>query len=135
MNLNDTIKSCSEKSGLRTYYFVRRREANVRLDAEYDYPIILRLFEERIFPGRLLSQRRRTTTLFFMDALGIADPDTVSEVQPVVEKMEQRAFDFFEQLRSVGVEVEIGNMEPFAGMFDVRAAGVKCDVTFTYNQC
>ena len=135
MNLNNTIANCAKESGLHTYFYVRRGEVNVRLDDAYDYPVLLRMFEERITPGRLHNQRRRTTTLFFCDSLGLAEPDTATEVLPIISKMEDRAFGFFERLRAAGVEVDIAYLEPFAEKFDVLCAGVRCEVTMTYNQC
>lgn len=135
-SLNDIIKRCAADSGLHTVMYARMGEANVRMEEVTQYPVLLRLFNERIAETNIRMRRSRRTTLYFGDALGEVEPDTEMTVAPVVEKMEQRAFDFIASLRKAGIEVSlVSNMTPFVGKFDALIAGVKCDLTLTYNIC
>ena len=135
-SLNDIFRTCAEAEGLHTYLYARIAEANYLMDDVKEYPVLLRQFNERISETRLSGQRRRVTTLYFCDALGKAEPDTETEVQPIVEKMEERAFAFINRMRSMGIEVElVANATPFYGKFDVLAAGVTLSAIMTYNIC
>lgn len=135
-SLNKIFKECAESEGLCSYMYARIAEANYLMDDVRQYPVLLRQFNETISETRMSATRRRTTTLYFCDALGKAEPDTETEVQPIVETMEERAFAFINRLRSMGIEVEIiSNITPFYGKFDVLVAGVTLSATMTYNIC
>lgn len=135
-SLSKILKECAETEGLCSYMYARIAEANYLMDDVRQYPVLLRQFNEAISETRMSATRSRTTTLYFCDALGKAEPDTETEVQPIVEKMEERAFAFINRLRSMGVEVElISNATPFYGKFDVLVAGVTLSATMTYNIC
>lgn len=134
--INEIFRECAEAEGLYSYMYARIAEANYLMDDIRQYPVLLRQFNESIGETSLSNVRRRTTTLYFCDALGKAEPDTETEVQPIVEKMEERAFAFINRLRSMGIEVAlISNAIPFYGKFDVLVAGVTLSATMTYNIC
>ena len=68
--------------------------------------------------------------------MGKVEPDTETEVRPIVEKMEERAFAFIARLRKTGIEVEIiAEATPFYGKFNTLVAGISMPVTLTYNLC
>lgn len=135
-SLSKILKECAEAEGLCSYMYARIAEANYLMDDVKQYPVLLRQFNETISETRMSDMRRRTTTLYFCDALGEAEPDTETEVQPIVEKMEERAFAFINRLRSMGLEVElVSNATPFYGKFDALVAGVTLSATITYNIC
>lgn len=135
-SISTIFKDCAKKSGLNTYMYARLGEANYLMDKVKQYPVLLRLFNEKIGETHIPEIRRRTTTLYFCDALGKADPDTETEVMPVVEKMETRAFDFLSQLRKEGVDVSlVSDVTPYYAKFDAFVAGVYLTVTLTYNIC
>ena len=135
-SLSKILKECAEAEGLCSYMYARIAEANYLMDDVKQYPVLLRQFNETISETRMSDMRRRTTTLYFCDALGEAEPDTETEVQPIVEKMEERAFAFINRLRSMGLEVElVSNATPFYGKFVVLVAGVTLSATMTYNIC
>ena len=134
--LGDIFRECAEKCGLHTYMYARLGEANYRMDAVYQYPVVLRLFNETISETSISTVRKRRTTLYFCDDMGEAEPDTEFDVSPITDKMEQCAMDFIEELRRNNVTVErVTAMTPFINQFDVMAAGIKCDITFTYKIC
>lgn len=136
ISLSKILKECAEAEGLCSYMYARIAEANYLMDDVKQYPVLLRQFNEKISETRMSDTRSRTTTLYFCDALGKAEPDTETEVQPIVEKMEERAFAFINRLRSMGVEVKlISNATPFYGKFDVLVAGITLSATMTYNIC
>lgn len=135
-SINEIFRECAEAEGLCSYMYARIAEANYLMDDVKQYPVLLRQFNETISETRMSDTRRRTTTLYFCDALGEAEPDTETEVQPIVEKMEDRAFAFINRLRSMGIEVElVSNVTPFYGKFDVLVAGVTLSAIMTYNIC
>lgn len=135
-SINEIFRECAEAEGLSSYMYARIAEANYLMDDVKQYPVLLRQFNETISETRMSDTRRRTTTLYFCDALGKAEPDTETEVQPIVEKMEDRAFAFINRLRSMGIEVElVSNVTPFYGKFDVLVAGVTLSAIMTYNIC
>lgn len=135
-SLSKILKECAEAEGLCSYMYARIAEANYLMDNVKQYPVLLRQFNETISETRMSDMRRRTTTLYFCDALGEAEPDTETEVQPIVEKMEERAFAFINRLRSMGLEVElVSNATPFYRKFNVLVAGVTLSATMTYNIC
>lgn len=135
-SINEIFRECAEAEGLCSYMYARIAEANYLMDDVKQYPVLLRQFNETISETRMSDTRRRTTTLYFCDALGEAEPDTETEVQPIVEKMEERAFAFINRLRSMGIEVElVSNVTPFYGKFDVLVAGVTLSAIMTYNIC
>ena len=135
-NLNEIFRECAEAEGLYSYMYARIAEANYLMDDVRQYPVLLRQFNETISETRMSDMRRRTTTLYFCDALGKAEPDTETEVRPIVEKMEERAFAFINRLRSMGIEVNpVSNAIPFYGKFDVLVAGISLSATMTYNIC
>lgn len=135
-SLNKIFRECAEADGMCTCMYARIAEANYLMDDVRQYPVLLRQFNETISETKLSVTRRRTTTLYFCDALGKAEPDTETEVQPIVEKMEERAFAFINRLRSMGLEVElVSNATPFYGKFDALVAGVTLSATITYNIC
>lgn len=135
-NLNDLFRKCAEAGGLHSYMYARIAEANYLMDDVTQYPVLLRQFNETISETNLPMVRRRTTTLYFCDALGKVEPDTETEVRPVVEKMEARAFEFIARLRAEGVEIgPVLNAVPFYGKFNVLVAGVSLSVTLTYKIC
>lgn len=135
-SLSEILRECAESEGLCTYMYARIAEANYLMDDVRQYPVLLRQFNETISETRMSATRRRTTKFYFCDALGKAEPDTETEVQPIVEKMEERAFAFINRLRSMGIEVDlISNATPFYGKFDVLVAGVTLSATLTYKIC
>lgn len=135
-SINEIFRECAEAEGLCSYMYARIAEANYLMDDVKQYPVLLRQFNETISETRMSDMRRRTTTLYFCDALGKAEPDTETEVQPIVEKMKERAFAFINRLRSMGLEVElVSNATPFYGKFDALVAGVTLSATITYNIC
>lgn len=135
-SLNDLFKQCAEAGGFHTYMYARIAEANYLMDNVTQYPVLLRQFNETVAETKLRNVRRRTATLYFCDALGKAEPDTETEVRPIVEKMEARAFEFIDRLRAEGVEVgPVTNAVPFYGKFDVLVAGISLSVTLTYSIC
>lgn len=135
-SINEIFRECAEAEGLCTCMYARIAEANYLMDDVKQYPVLLRQFNETISETRMSDKRRRTRTLYFCDALGKAEPDTETEVQPIVEKMEERAFAFINRLRSMGLEVElVSNATPFYGKFDALVAGVTLSATITYNIC
>lgn len=135
-SINEIFRECAEAEGLCSYMYARIAEANYLMDDVKQYPVLLRQFNETISETRMSDMRRRTTTLYFCDALGKAEPDTETEVQPIVEKMEERAFAFINRLRSMGLEVElVSNATSFYGKFDALVAGVTLSATITYNIC
>lgn len=135
-SINEIFRECAEADGMCTCMYARIAEANYLMDDVKQYPVLLRQFNETISETKLSVTRRRTTTLYFCDALGKAEPDTETEVQPIVEKMEERAFAFINRLRSMGLEVElVSNATPFYGKFDALVAGVTLSATITYNIC
>ena len=135
-SLSKILKECAEAEGLCSYMYARIAEANYLMDDVKQYPVLLRQFNETISETRMSDTRSLTTKLYFCDALGKAEPDTETEVQPIVEKMEERAFAFINRLRSMGLEVElVSNATPFYGKFDALVAGVTLSATITYNIC
>lgn len=135
-SINEIFRECAKADGMCTCMYTRIAEANYLMDDVKQYPVLLRQFNETISETRMSDMRRRTTTLYFCDALGKAEPDTETEVQPIVEKMEERAFAFINRLRSMGLEVElVSNATPFYGKFDALVAGVTLSATITYNIC
>lgn len=135
-SINEIFKECAEAEGLGTYLYARIAEANYLMDDVKQYPVLLRQFNETISETRMSDTRRRTLTLYFCDALGEAEPDTETEVLPIVEKMEERAFAFVNRMRSMGIGVElVTDATPFYGKFDVLVAGVTLRATMTYNIC
>lgn len=135
-SINEIFRECAKADGMCTCMYARIAEANYLMDDVKQYPVLLRQFNETISETKLSVTRRRTTTLYFCDALGKAEPDTETEVQPIVEKMEERAFAFINRLRSMGLEVElVSNATPFYGKFDALVAGVALSATITYNIC
>ena len=135
-SINEIFRECAKAGGMCTCMYARIAEANYLMDDVKQYPVLLRQFNETISETKLSVTRCRTTTLYFCDALGKAEPDTETEVQPIVEKMEERAFAFINRLRSMGLEVElVSNATPFFGKFDALVAGVTLSATITYNIC
>jgi hypothetical protein len=135
-SINEIFRECAKADGMCTCMYARIAEANYLMDDVKQYPVLLRQFNETISETKLSVTRCRTTTLYFCDALGKAEPDTETEVQPIVEKMEERAFAFINRLRSMGLEVElVSNATPFYGKFDALVAGVTLSATITYNIC
>ena len=135
-SINEIFRECAKADGMCTCMYARIAEANYLMDDVKQYPVLLRQFNETISETKLSVTRCRTTTLYFCDALGKAEPDTETEVQPIVEKMEEQAFAFINRLRSMGLEVElVSNATPFYGKFDALVAGVTLSATITYNIC
>ena len=135
-SINEIFRECAKADGMCTCMYARIAEANYLMDDVKQYPVLLRQFNETISETKLSVTRCRTTTLYFCDALGKAEPDTETEVQPIVEKMEERAFAFINRLRSMGLEVElVSNATPFYGKFDALVAGGTLSATITYNIC
>lgn len=135
-DINDILKECAEAEGLCTYMYARKGEANCLMDNVTQYPVLLRQFDETIGETRITGERTRTGRLYFMDALGIPEPSTQEDVLPVVRRMEDAAFSFFDRLRSMGVKVDrVTDMTPYYAIFDSLAAGVYATVTMTYNIC
>ena len=85
-SLSEILRECAESEGLCTYMYARIAEANYLMDDVRQYPVLLRQFNETISETRMSATRRRTTKFYFCDALGKAEPDTETEVQPIVEK-------------------------------------------------
>ena len=135
-SINNIFKECAKAIGLHTYMYARIKEANYRMDDVRQFPVVLRLFNETVSETKIDMMRRRTTSLIFCDALGKAEPDTETEVMPIVEKMEVLAFDFINNLRQHGIEVQlVSSMTPFYSRFDSLVAGVSVTITLTYPIC
>lgn len=136
MNINEIFKECAKIAQLHSFMYARLDEANYLMDDTMSYPVLLRLFNETISETSTRDVYKRKTTLYFCDALGKAEPNTETEVMPVVQKMESRAMTFIAELRKHGVEVDmISNMTPYYGRFDALVAGVTVEVTMTYRNC
>ena len=69
-SLSKILKECAEAEGLCSYMYARIAEANYLMDDVKQYPVLLRQFNETISETRMSDMRRRTTTLYFCDALG-----------------------------------------------------------------
>lgn len=135
-DINKILKSCAEAEGLCTYMYARIGEANYLMDNVSQYPVLLRQFDEMISETSVSGEERRTGKIYFCDALGTAEPDTQSEVSPVVERMKASAFAFVSRLRGMGVTVDrVTDATPFCGKFDALVAGVSMTITMTYNVC
>lgn len=135
-SINNIFKECATASGLHTYMYARIKEANYRMDDVRQFPVVLRLFNEAVSETKFDMMRRRTTSLIFCDSLGKAEPDTETEVMPIVEKMEALAFEFIDSLRRHGIEVQsVSGMTPFYSRFDSLVAGVSVTLTLTYSVC
>ena len=72
-SINEIFRECAEAEGLCSYMYARIAEANYLMDDVKQYPVLLRQFNETISETRMSDMRRRTTTLYFCDALGKAD--------------------------------------------------------------
>lgn len=135
-NINDILKECAEADGLYTYMYARMGEANRLMDDVRQFPVLLRQFDETISETRIIGEERRTGKIYFCDALGDPEPDTESEVSPVVERMKMTAFSFLGRLRSMGVQVDVvTDATPFYARFDALVAGVSMTISMTYNVC
>lgn len=135
-NLNDILKHCAKENGLHTFLYARMGEANYLMDSVSQYPVLLRLFNGPISETNIATRRKRKITFYLCDALGESEPNTESKVAPIVDKMENRAFDFINGLRKAGVEVAMVNdITPFMSKFDALVAGVTFSANLTYSVC
>lgn len=75
-SINEIFRECAKADGMCTCMYARIAEANYLMDDVKQYPVLLRQFNETISETKLSVTRRRTTTLYFCDALGKAEPDT-----------------------------------------------------------
>ena len=100
-----------------------------------EYPVVVRQFFETITPTDLDGVYKRASKFLFCGDLGEAEPDTATQVMPIVEEMIDRSAEFFEALRDRGVEVQVTKITPFAARFDQLVCGVECEATMTYSTC
>ncbi len=133
--LNDHINKAAEACGFGSYIYARLKETNYILGAITAYPVVVRNFFETITPTNLDRVYNRAARFLFCDDLGDAEPDTQTQVMPIVEEMIDRSVEFFEALQNRGVEVQVTKITPFVARFDQLVCGVECEVTMTYSTC
>lgn len=134
-SLNDHIDKAAEACGFGSYIYARLKETNYILGTITDYPVLVRQFFETITPTNIDRVYNRSSRFLFCDDLGESEPDTETEVMPIVEKMIDRSAEFFDELEKRGVEVQVQKIVPFAARFDQLVCGVECEVTMTYSTC
>ena len=133
--LNDRIGSAAGACGFGSYSYARLNETNYILGTITEYPVVVRQFFETITPTDLDGVYKRASKFLLCDGLGDAEPDTVTQVMPMVEEMNGRADEFFDALQNRGVEVQLVKITPFVARFDQLVCGVECEVTMTYSDC
>lgn len=133
--LNDLINKAAEACGFGSYVYARLKETNYILGTITQYPVVVRQFFETITPTDLDRVYKRSSRFLFCDDLGEAEPDTVTQVMPIVEEMIDRSAEFFEALQDRGIEVQVTKITPFVARFDQLVCGVECEATITYSTC
>lgn len=133
--LNDHINKAAEACGFGSYVYARLKETNYILGTITQYPVVVRQFFETITPTDLDRIYKRSSRFLFCDDLGEAEPDTVTQVMPIVEEMIDRSAEFFEALQDRGIEVQVTKITPFVARFDQLVCGVECEATITYSTC
>lgn len=134
-SLNDHIDKAAGACGFGSYIYARLKETNYILGTITEYPVVVRQFFETITPTDLDGVYKRASKFLFCGDLGEAEPDTATQVMPIVEEMIDRSAEFFEALRDRGVEVQVTKITPFAARFDQLVCGVECEATMTYSTC
>lgn len=140
MNIDKVIEECAKDCGLPTYLYARIREANVRMDDVKEFPMLWRQFNDRIGFTKFEGQRRRNCTFHFLDLLSNGEPDTDTEVLPLVSDMETRCYAFLKKLKSAGCDFDMTavTLTPtveYLKYLDTFVAGIRCEIAFTYNIC
>ncbi len=140
MDIDRIIEQTARDCGLNTYFFARVKEANLRLSDIQNYPILWRQFNDEIQYTKLKNERRIKTTFHFLDQLPSHNPDTMTEVLPIVRRMDSACRIFLESLKFQGVELRLAGLTvtptvEYARTLNLPLAGVRCDVTFTYSLC
>lgn len=140
MNIDRLIAEIAEGCGLNTYFFARINEANLRLQDIQNYPILWRQFNEEIRYTKFENEREVRTTFHFLDQLPQYNPDTDTEVLPIIRRMDQACHDFLQCLNRNGVKIKISGVSvvptvEYARTLTLPLAGVRCNVTFTYRIC
>ena len=133
--LNDHIETAARECGFGSYVYARMKETNYILGSIDRYPVVVRSFFETITPTDLDRVYRRAARFLFCDDLGSAEPDTVTQVMPLVEEMIDRSADFFRALGRRGLEVDVQRITPFVARFDQLVCGVECEVSILYSTC
>ena len=133
--LNDHINKAAEACGFGSYIYARLKETNYILGTISEYPVVVRQFFETITPTALDRVYKRSARFLFCDDLGQSEPDTVTQVMPIVEEMIDRSAEFFEALQGRGIEVQVTKIIPFVARFDQLVCGIECEATMTYSTC
>ena len=123
-SLNDHIDKAAGACGFGSYIYARLKETNYILGTITEYPVVVRQFFETITPTDLDGVYKRASKFLFCGDLGEAEPDTATQVMPIVEEMIDRSAEFFEALRDRGVEVQVTKITPFAARFDQHHVAV-----------
>lgn len=134
-SLNDHIRKAAEDCGFGSYLYARLKETNYILGSISKYPIVVRNFFETITPSEIDLTYARTTQFLFCDDLGESEPDTETQVMPIVEDMIIKSEEFFNALIRRGLDVNILRITPFIARFDELVCGIECEATITYSAC
>ena len=120
-SLNDHIDKAAGACGFGSYIYARLKETNYILGTITEYPVVVRQFFETITPTDLDGVYKRASKFLFCGDLGEAEPDTATQVMPIVEEMIDRS--------------QVTKITPFAARFDQLVCGVECEATMTYSTC
>lgn len=135
MNYTDIFHEAAEMVGLSVVYCTMQG-ANVVLDTVRCYPVVVRPFEE---PCTLLEDGlptwERSALLYFMTPAPDCEFETVEAVMPTIEEMRRVAVEFVRALRSLGVDVTLGEFANTMSRFDALEAGVTVRMTTRYKDC
>lgn len=140
MDIDRVIEETAVGCGLNTYFYARVDEANLRLEDIQNYPILWRQFNEKIQYTEIQNERTVTLSLHFLDQLPNAHPDTVSEVLPIIRRMESACRLFLQSLKCQGVKLKIAGQTvtptvEYASSLDAPLAGVRITIPITYKTC
>lgn len=140
MNIDKLIAEVAEGCGLNTYFFARVNEANLRLQDIQNYPILWRQFNEEIRYTKFENEREVRTTFHFLDQLPQRNPDTETEVMPIIRRMDQACHMFLLCMKKHGVKIDMQGITviptvEYARTLNLPLAGVRCNLTFTYRTC
>lgn len=93
-SLNDHIDKAAGACGFGSYIYARLKETNYILGTITEYPVVVRQFFEMITPTDLDGVYKRASKFLFCGDLGEAEPDTATQVMPIVEEMIDRSAEF-----------------------------------------
>lgn len=135
MTYTDLFHKAAEMVGVNVVYCTMEG-ANVVLDTVRQYPVVVRPFEE---PCTLLEDGlpmwERSALLYFMTPAPVLEFETLEAVMPTIEDMRRVAVEFARALRSLGVEVTLGEFANTMSRFDALEAGVTVRMTTRYKDC